>query len=125
MNRPASQLPRDSQGRFLKRGIRARKDPIRGEHEVHEGRNAQTVESRNIGGLAVLTLAMIAGVFGFVFHPFWVVALVLMAVLWGSIATLRHTHGTGKGIVAETVTAAVDQAKEIADSASGSGTEDR
>jgi hypothetical protein len=125
MNRPASQLPRDSQGRFLKGGVRARKDPIRGGHEVDEGRNAPTVESRNISGLALLTLAMIAGVFGFVFHPFWVVALVLMAVLWGSIATRSDTHGTGKEVVAETVAAAVDQAKEIADSGSGSGADDR
>lgn len=68
--------------------------------------------------IGALGLAMILGAIGFLFSIFWIVALVVMAVLWGTlVADRRRNHG---GVVSDVVAAVVDEARGIAESASGS-----
>ena len=88
-----------------------------GVYEVQPGAG----ESRNVGlgQIATLTLAIILGVAGFAFGVFWIGALVLMGILWGSIAA-EHQRQAGtkrKGVLAEVVGVVVDQAKDVAESA--------
>jgi hypothetical protein len=71
--------------------------------------------------LAILTLAIVAAVLGFVVHFLWVGALVLMGVLWGVMVAERQQRlGTVKGLAAEMVTTVVDEAKGVMEAASGS-----
>jgi hypothetical protein len=77
-------------------------------------------ESRNVGlgQIATLTLAIILGVAGFAFGVFWIGALVLMGILWGSMAAEHQRQaGRKKGVLAEVVGVVVDQAKDVAESA--------
>ncbi len=71
----------------------------------------------NLYALVLLTLAILLGLLGFLFAAFWAGALVLMGILWGSLATQRQR--SGRGVVANIVTAVVDEAHEISDSAGG------
>jgi hypothetical protein len=65
--------------------------------------------------LALLGLAMIAGVVGFVFVVFWGIALILMGVLWGMMAMERQRVAESeKGVLAEVVDVVVDAAKGVA-----------
>jgi hypothetical protein len=65
--------------------------------------------------LALLGLAMIAGVIGFVFVVFWGIALILMGVLWGMMAMERQRVAESeKGVLAEVVDVVVDAAKGVA-----------
>lgn len=65
--------------------------------------------------LAVLTLAMIAGVIGFVLVAFWAIALILLGILWGMMAFERHRLAEPeKGVLAEVVEVVVDAAKDVA-----------
>jgi hypothetical protein len=68
--------------------------------------------------LAVLSLALIAGVIGFAAWIFWVLALILMGSLWGMLVMEReHQPGTDKGVLAEMVDVVVDEAKDFAEMA--------
>ncbi len=66
--------------------------------------------------LAVLSLAIIAGVIGFAVGIFWVLSLILMGALWGMLVIERqHQPGTDKGVLAEMVDVVVDEAKDFAE----------
>jgi hypothetical protein len=83
-------------------------------------RQREEVEHGNgVGHIALLSVALVVGAAGFAFPLLWVGALVLMGILWGSLASeWQRQAKTRKGVVAEVVDAVVEQAKEVADSAS-------
>jgi hypothetical protein len=60
----------------------------------------------NLGAVAV---AMLLGAIGFAFHLFWVGAIIVLAVLLGSM--LNERRGTRQGLVLDVVAAAVDEAR--------------
>jgi hypothetical protein len=69
--------------------------------------------------MALLTLAMIAGVIGFVLVVFWGIALILMGILWGMMAMERQRYAEpDRGVLAEVVDVVVDAAKNVASSGS-------
>jgi hypothetical protein len=69
--------------------------------------------------LAILSLAIVVALVGFASHPLWIVAVVLMVLLWGFMASaLRSGRGSGS-VLAEVVTAVVAEAKDVTDAASG------
>jgi hypothetical protein len=53
------------------------------------------------------------------FALFWIASLILMGILWGTMAMERQRQRGEKGLLAEVVEVVVDEAKDIADSASG------
>jgi hypothetical protein len=80
--------------------------------------------ARRAEQLAVLSLAIVVALVGFAFHPLWIVAVVLMALLWGFMASaLRSGRGSGS-VLTEVVTAVVAEAKDVSDAASGRGQTD-
>lgn len=65
--------------------------------------------------LALLSLAMIAGVIGFLLVVFWGIALILMGILFGMMAMERQRLAQpDKGVLAEVVDVVVDAAKDVA-----------
>jgi hypothetical protein len=103
--------PRDADGRFVKRrrAKAAATQAGTGSGEGHNGR---------LGQMATLTLAIILGVAGFAFEVFWIGALVLLGVLWGSMAAEHQRHvGRRNGVLADVVGVVVDEAKDVAGSA--------
>ncbi|HEY1444840.1 MAG TPA: hypothetical protein VGF51_08065 [Acidimicrobiales bacterium] len=65
--------------------------------------------------LALLSLAMIAGVIGFVLVIFWGIALILLGILWGMMAMERQRYAEPeRGVLAEVVDVVVDAAKDVA-----------
>ena len=68
--------------------------------------------------MATLTLAIVLGVAGFAFAVFWIGALVLLGILWGTMA-VEHQQQAGrkKGVLAEVVEVVVGEAKDVAGSA--------
>lgn len=65
--------------------------------------------------IALLTIAMIAGVIGFALVIFWGIALILMGILWGIMAMDRQRFAEqDKGVLAEVVDVVVDAAKDVA-----------
>ncbi|HEX4161030.1 MAG TPA: hypothetical protein VHZ05_00945 [Acidimicrobiales bacterium] len=69
--------------------------------------------------VALLTLAMIAGVIGFVLVVFWGIALILMGILWGMMAMERQRYAEpDRGVLGEVVDVVVDAAKDLAHSGS-------
>jgi hypothetical protein len=69
--------------------------------------------------LALLSLAMIAGVIGFVLVVFWGIALILLGILWGMMAMERQRLAEPeRGVLAEVVDVVVDAAKNVASSGS-------
>ena len=111
---------RDAKGRF-----RRQRDV--GEHRTGQNRVGNPVEHRTgAGNIAVLSGALVAGAAGFAFRLFWIVSLILMGILWGSLASERQRESkTQKGVIAEVVDVVVEQAKDIADSASADPSEHR
>ncbi len=95
-----AQTPRrDSDGRFLRH--RAATPPLR----------------PGVGQLALLTPAIILGLIGFLVPVCWVGSLVLMGILWGSVAVKRQQFNGGRGVLSEVVDVVVDEAKDVADAA--------
>jgi hypothetical protein len=93
----SSERPRAANGRFVKRSQSREK-------------------SRVVSQLALLSLGILVGLAGFVFRPLWIAALVLLGILWGSLAAdQQRTSRRGKGVVAEVVDVVVDQAKDVAE----------
>ena len=77
--------------------------------------------SRGTISLAILTVAIVVAVLGFVVHFLWVGALVLMGVLWGvMVAERQQRQGTVRGLAAEMVTTVVEEAKGVMDATTGS-----
>ena len=70
-----------------------------------------------VGQLALLTPAIILGLIGFLVPVCWVGSLVLMGILWGSVAVKRQQFNGGRGVLSEVVDVVVDEAKDVADSA--------
>ena len=68
--------------------------------------------------MTTLTLAIVLGVAGFVYGVFWIGSLVLLGILWGTMA-VEHQQQSGqkKGVLAEVVEAVVGEAKDVAGSA--------
>ena len=76
------------------------------------GRSRRAGEVAKVG---LLTLALVCGTLGLAANAFWVAALIFMAVLWGlMIAGLQRSSARGPGPVAEAVSVAVDEARDIA-----------
>ncbi len=112
MARKAKTPPRDAGGRFVKR----RQAPSSGSPAPYA--TPAGGRRRGIGQLAVLSLAMVAGVAGLAFGVFWIASLILMGILWGTMAMERQRQpGAQKGLVAEVVDVVVDEAKGVAESA--------
>ena len=62
---------------------------------------------------------MVMGVAGLAFGVFWIASLILMGILWGTMAMERQRQpGAVKGLMAEVVDVVVDEAKDVAESAS-------
>lgn len=105
--------PRDAEGRFVKPRGAASSGP-----RAADIARAGTRRS-GLGQPAVLSLAIVMGVAGFAFALFWIASLILMGVLWGTMAMERQRQRGEKGLLAEVVEVVVDEAKDIAESASG------
>jgi hypothetical protein len=73
--------------------------------------------ARRTEQLVILSVAIVLGGVGLAFHPFWIAALVLMAVLWGYLAS--DIRSRGGGVVSDVVGTVVSEAKEVAKAASG------
>jgi hypothetical protein len=103
-------VPLPSRGRFVP-------PPDAMPPPVRAGRSSRRARRRG-EQLAVLSLAILAGVIGFALWIFWVLALILMGSLWGMFVMEReHRPGTDKGVLAEMVDVVVDEAKDFADMA--------
>jgi hypothetical protein len=72
--------------------------------------------ARRTEQLAILSVAMVLGGVGLAFHPLWIAAVVLMAVLWGYMAS--DIRSAGGGVVPDVVGAVVGEAKEVSKAAS-------
>jgi hypothetical protein len=80
--------------------------------------------ARRAEQLAILSLAIVVALVGFAFHPLWIVAVVLMVLLWGFMASaLRSGQGSGS-VLTEVVSAAVVEARGVTGAASGHGQTD-
>ncbi len=117
--------PRARNGRFVKRRSAASKKS--GSTAVVPSDRAENVRSDappvrgGTGQIAILTLAIVVAVLGFAVHFLWIGALVLMGVLWGvMVAERQQRQGSVKGLAAEMVTTAVDEARGVMDATSGS-----
>lgn len=127
MPRTQEKRPRASNGRFVKRtradsrksvgpaGRGSTQPDVSTEHPgvVRHGPSARREGSVR---LAVLTLAILCAALGFVLSFFWIAALVLLGVLWGTMLAERpRQQGTVKGLVTEMVTAVVGEARDVTD----------
>ncbi len=96
------------------------------EHLTGQSGVGNSVDRAGVGNIALLSVALVAGAAGFAFHLFWIGALILMGIIWGSLASeWQRESKTQKGVVAEVVEVVVEQAKDIADSASANPSEHR
>lgn len=115
MARMSNTPPRDSAGRFVRR---RRKAPG-ASSSTSSGAVAAPMRPsrrRGVGRLAVLSLAIVLGAVGFALHFLWVGALLLMAALWGALATERQRE-SNTVVLAEVVGAVVDEAKGVRETA--------
>lgn len=63
--------------------------------------------------IAVVSLTILFGLLGFAVHTFWIVAIVLMALLWGFLVSeLGSLRGSG---ASETMKAVVAEARDVKD----------
>jgi uncharacterized membrane protein len=75
--------------------------------------------------LALLSLAILCAALGFALSFLWIVALVLMGVLWGVMLAERpQREGTVRGLVTDMVVAVVDEAKDVGAATTVSDSED-
>lgn len=94
---------RDSEGRFTRQRATQR--------------SSTRMVRPGVGQLALLTPAIILGLIGFLVPVCWIGSLVLMGILWGSVAMARKQSNGGRGVLSEVVDVVVDEAKDAADSA--------
>jgi len=74
--------------------------------------------------MTTLTLAIILGVAGFAYAVFWIGALVLLGILWGTMAVEHQQQGGRRGgVLAEVVEVVVGEAKDVAGSARNAANE--
>ena len=70
--------------------------------------------------LAVLALAIVLGLIGLALHFLWIPTIVLMAILFGLLASgLRGQRG--EGVIAQVATTVMDEAKSVVDVVSEHG----
>jgi hypothetical protein len=93
--------------------------PRGGSNEGLTGANGSTgvLRQAGVGQLALLTPALVLGLIGFLVPICWVGSVVLMGILWGSIAVHRQQLNGGRGVLSEVVDVVVDEAKDVADAA--------
>jgi Flp pilus assembly protein TadB len=109
----SSERPRDANGRFVRR----RRAGARNATAKTQTR-ADGAGTEGAGQIALLSVAIIVGIAGLAFRVLWVGALILLGILWGSLAAERQRRSrTGKSVVTEVVDVVVEQAKDVADSA--------
>ena len=111
---------RDAKGRF-----RSQRDAV--EHPTGQSGTGNPAPHRTgVGNIALLSVALVVGAAGLAFHLLWIGALILMGILWGSLASeWQRESKSQKGVVAEVVDVVVEQARDIADSASATPSEPR
>jgi hypothetical protein len=67
-------------------------------------------------GLGAVALAMLLGGVGFLFHPFWIGAIIVMAILLGTMLTERR-GAARHGVALDVVAAVVDQVRDAGSAA--------
>jgi hypothetical protein len=70
------------------------------------------------GQLAALAVVIILGLVGFAVHFLWIAVIVLLAVLWGHMASKFRGSRTNRDAASDVVSAVGDQMRGLADSAS-------
>jgi uncharacterized membrane protein len=131
MPRRQEKRPRASNGRFVKwtrsaaekSAGSAGRGPTQRDVSDQSDVSPHGLSPRREGSvrLALLTLAILFAALGFALSFLWIVALVLMGVLWGAMLAERpQRQGTVKGLVTEMVTAVVDEARDVRDAAPAS-----
>jgi hypothetical protein len=91
--------------------------PVGGASGGRSQRGARRDAARRTEQLAILSVAIVLGGVGLAFHPLWIAAVVLMAVLWGYMAS--DIRSRGGGVVSDLVGTVVGEAKELSNAASG------
>jgi hypothetical protein len=61
---------------------------------------------------------IILGLLGFAFHVLWIVVIILMAALWGHMASKFRGSRSSRGAASDVVSAVGDGMRGLADSAS-------
>jgi hypothetical protein len=90
-----------------------------GQEGGREGRpkgGAPRDAARRTEQLVILSVAIVLGLVGFAFHPLWIATVVVMAVLWGYMAS--EIRSRGGGVVSDVVGTVVSEAKEVVKAAS-------
>jgi hypothetical protein len=75
-----------------------------------QGRRQRT---RRVEQLALLSLAIIFGLIGLAAHVLWIVSIVLMALLWGFIASELGSSRREGGVISDVVTAVVSETRDV------------
>ena len=111
--------PRDSAGRFKKRRSKGQKGQRAASPQSGmSARGPKKSRGHDAGALAVLSLAILLGAIGFVFPLVWIGSLILMAMLWGSLAAERRRLHTDTGVLGDVIGVVADEAKALKESAS-------
>jgi hypothetical protein len=84
--------------------------------EDRSPRGAGREAARRTEQLVILSVAIVLGGVGFAFHPLWIPAVVVMALLWGYMASEMRSRGGG--VVSDVVGTVVSEAKEVGKAAS-------
>ena len=84
--------------------------------EERSPRGAGRQAARRTEQLVILSVAIVLGGVGFAFHPLWIAAVVVMALLWGYMASEMRSQGGG--VVSDVVETVVSEAKEVGKGAS-------
>lgn len=96
---PTPKRARDARGRFVTR-------------------RSANERAESAGPIALVSVAIVLGAVGFAWHFVWIAALVVLGILWGSLAAERQRRTrSGKSVLAEVVDVVVEQAKDVANSA--------
>ena len=80
----------------------------------HQQRTSRQRAARRTEQLLVLSLAILFALAGFPLHVLWIGAIVLMALLWGYMASELGSSRRG-GIVSDVVTTITDEARDLND----------
>lgn len=86
-------------------GAQANSDP-------HQQRTSRRRAARRTEQLVVLSLAIIFALAGFPFHVLWIGSIVLMALLWGYMASELGSSRHG-GVVSDVVTTIANEARDL------------
>jgi hypothetical protein len=79
--------------------------------------------ARGIEQLLILSLAIIFGLVGFAVHVLWIGAVIVMALLWGYIASGLRSSRHGGGVISDVPTTIGDEARDLKKDVSGGGRE--